>query len=127
MMIPGSDLLGLATTVLSTQTMQLSRYTGTGEDERGIDRDTYAPAVPIEGMPQPVDRKTYADQGLDFNSEYWTVFTEAIANDLTRDRKGDRIEWKGRTLEVVGQAEWTDVDGWQELLCIRIYDRSRTI
>ncbi|WP_197335302.1 phage collar protein [Ralstonia solanacearum] len=67
-MIPGSNLLGLALSVIGKQRVEYFRYIGRKTNDIGDDVSVYADPVPMFGSVQAVDRNMYQYLGLDFQS-----------------------------------------------------------
>ena len=119
-MIPGSNLLASALTVISTQPFQYLRFTGSAENAVGQDVHTFADAVTVQGSVQAVDMRLYQSMGLDWDKRYIQIWTTQNIDDLGRERPGDRVVWQGRLFDVVGEMDWHAIDGWNSFLAIDI-------
>lgn len=123
MLVPGSNLLKLALTVIGSQLVQYQSFVSKETNAAGIKVPTYAAVVPLKGSFQPVARQYYNQMGLDFNKEYCNWYDpNATVNDLGRDRKGDRIIFAGKVFEALSSSDWKAVDGWNGTIFVRIPD-----
>lgn len=123
-MIPGSNLLNLALTVIGSQTVSWFQFKSNTIGPTGLNTVTYNAAVTVtRGSVQPVDRSRYEQWGLDRQKSYVTWFVPNVAPlPITRnpDGNGDVIEWNGRRYQVVGDTPWSAIDQWTRLLCVDI-------
>ena len=81
--------------------------------------NTTAP-VTIQGSVQPVPRSMYEANGLDFQKDYFSVYTTAPLSDLRRDKAPDMLDWNGRRFNVESKTDWAKQDGWKGALCCDI-------
>lgn len=120
MIVPGSNLLAIALTVITPSEIALSRATGRVQNAVGEWVTTYAPQVPIEGSWQPVDQTKYESLGLDLTKKYFTFYASEVINSINRGESPDLCERNGRKYSTVGDVPWNDVDGWQSALFVDI-------
>jgi hypothetical protein len=122
-MIPGSNLLKLALTVIAKQTVQYSAFLSRSTNAAGVDVPAFAAPVPITGSFQPVPRSYYVQLGLEFEKTYATWYDpQAAVNAIQRTRAGDRIDFGGTRYEALSQNDWRHVDGWTGTIFVRIGD-----
>lgn len=119
-MIPGSNLLNMALTVIRPQTIQFFAFTGRATNAIGLDEATYAAPVAVRGSVQPVPRSQYQRMGLDYNKRYVNLYASTDIDDLARDTAGDQIEFNGRRYEIMGEDDWFPQDGWNGTLAVDI-------
>lgn len=134
-MIPGSNILKMALTVIGSATVNWFQYQSSATGLTGMDTVTYAsPQTITLGSLQPVPRSRYEAFGLDWQKSYVTWFVPDVdALSITRnpDQSGDVIEWpvtkqgalipnKSRRYQLVGDTPWTNVDGWTYVLGVDI-------
>lgn len=121
-MIPGSNLLTTALTVIASQEVVYYQFISRDLNERGAYVSTYADGLTVFlGSVQPVNKSVYAERGLDFEKNYVSWFLPEIdAIDLVRDESGDQFEFKGKRYQLKGKTDWFLQDGWNELLGIEI-------
>ncbi len=146
-MIPGSNNLAAALSVLGKTPVSYFQYSGRVTNAGGVMLTNYlAPVVIAQGSVQPVKRDKYEALGLDFAKRYirWFVSTGVLtfvsnngaltfisnngpivfagsnASDLARDSSGDVIETVGRRWQLVGADDWSGIDGWKSLTGIDI-------
>lgn len=120
MIVPGSNLLAIALTVIAPQQIVLSRATGRTQNAIGEWVTTYAPQVPIEGSWQPVDQTKYEALGLDLTKKYYMFFTSERIESIARGESPDLAERNGRKYSTVSDTPWNDVDGWQSAMFVDI-------
>lgn len=119
-MIPGSDILAMALTVIDATTVRLYEFTGRSTTAAGMRVATFADPVDIVGSLQPVPRAMYQQLGLDFNKNYVTFYSSKSIKDVTRDRTGDQLEYDGKRWQVESSNDWLSVDGWNGVLCVQV-------
>lgn len=118
-MIPGSNLLNMASQLIARQPFMLYRYIGREYGAAGELVIQYDDPVTLLGMVQPVPRSVFEKMGLNMSRNYITVHVPSDAIGLQRDSSGDYIRWGSKWWTVESRTDWFDVDGWQELLCIQ--------
>lgn len=134
-MIPGSNLLKTALSVIGSQTVNWLKYQSIATGPTGLDTITYAAAQTITlGSVQPVPRSRYEAYGLDWQKSYVTWFVpDATPGPIKRnpDGSGDVIEWpvnrdgtliagKSRRYQLVGDTPWSNIDNWTYVLGVDI-------
>lgn len=119
-MIPGSNLLNMAFTVIAKQTITYYRATGRTLNNVGQDVTTYAPGVTVLGSFQPVPRKLYELYGLDLQKSYFTFYASSNIIDVTRDVSGDQLSFKDERYQCESNNDWFQIDGWKGVLCVHI-------
>lgn len=119
-MIPGSNLLNLALTVIQKRPYQYLQFLGRATNDIGIDVPTYAPAVERQGSIQAVERTLYQHMGLDWKKNYITIFDSEELNGVGRDSSGDKVIFAGKTFLVESEGGWQPIDGWSGVLCVEI-------
>jgi hypothetical protein len=135
MMIPGSNILKLALSVIGSQTVNWFEFESSAPGPTGLQLATYAvPQTVTLGSVQPVPRSRYEAYGLDRQRSYVTWFVPNVnAQSITRDpdANGDVIEWPvnkdgslisgtSRRYQLVGDTPWTSIDSWTYVLGIDI-------
>lgn len=120
-MIPGSNILAQALTVIASQTVQWFAYAGQSTGPTGVVTSSYdAPVTVAKGSVQPVPRDRYSQMGLDWAKSYVTWFVPFFnAKAITRDPNGngDVIEFNGRRYQVISDNPWFAMDGWNSVVC----------
>lgn len=120
MIVPGSNLLAIALTVIAPQQIVLYRATGRAENAIGEWVTTYAPGYPVEGSWQPVDQMKYEALGLDLAKKYYMFFASERIESIARGESPDLAERNGRKYSTVSDNPWNDVDGWQSAMFVDI-------
>lgn len=119
-MIPGSNLLNLAMSVIQKQQLGWVAYTGRTIAANGDYVPAYASAVTVYGSIQPVKRTLYSQLGLDFQKNYHNIFVPKEIADIARASAGDHFTYKGQTFQVLSNEPWFRMDGWDQCLCVEI-------
>lgn len=121
-MIPGSNLLQQALTVIKPTAVDYYRYSGRATNAIGLDVATYDAAVRLsKASVQPVDRAAFKQMGLDYNKRYIEIFVlGADIEDLGRARAPDQFGYNGRRFEVIGETDWNEIDGWDRVLAVEL-------
>lgn len=119
-MIPGSDLLDDALTIIDSQTVDYYRSTGRTLNDIGQDVPGYADPVQIYGSLQPVPRTLYEQYGLNLQKSYYTFYTSNNVIDVARNVSGDQFVYNGQRYQVESNNDWYSVDGWKGVLCVLI-------
>jgi len=134
-MIPGSNTLKTALTVIGSQTVNWLQYQSQTIGTTGLSTATYSAPQTIKlGSVQPVPRSRYEAYGLDWQKSYITWFVPDNAPTSVKrnpDGSGDVIEWpvnkdgsliagKSRRYQLVGDTPWTNVDNWTYVLGLDI-------
>lgn len=117
-MIPGSNLLASAFTLIGQQQAQLLKYAGTTTNAAGLSVNSYAAPAPINGSVQPMDRTRIEKSGLDTSKSYITVYTVSPIRGIGPDYPGDIVLWNGRRWQVENDYPWQEVDGWNGAVCV---------
>lgn len=120
MIVPGSNLLAMALTVIGSTPVTYYRYLGETTGPTGLDTVTFADGVVVSvGSVQAVDRSRYQEFGLDWMKSYivWYV-PELDASAIARnpDNSGDVIEVNGRRYPLIGGTDWFRIDGWLSMI-----------
>jgi len=120
MIVPGSNLLNLALSVIAKQTVMYYKNTDRAINSIGLDIAEYDSPVAIKGSVQPVRRSLYEKNGLDFQRRYVTFYASTKVIDITRDLSGDQFSWNGRQWQVLSTNDWYAQDGWTGILAVDI-------
>lgn len=119
-MIPGQNILNMALTLIARQTIVYYKFIERTLNEIGQDITVYADPLLIVGSFQPVAREVYDVYGLDLQKSYFVLFTSNDVLDINRDVSGDQIAFNNQRFQVESSTNWYNLDGWKELLCVRI-------
>jgi len=123
-MIPGSDILEMALSVLGTQSVLWHKFISRETNDIGLDEAVYAIPRRVDGSWQPVPRRAYQQYGLDFNRNYATFYVSRNLQDITRDSAGDKLEFNNREWECLGATDWFAIDGWTAILCVEFLKKT---
>lgn len=119
-MIPGTNLLDAALTVITGQVVTYYQFTGRATNAIGYDVNTYAAGVALEGSFQPVPRRLYEQYGLDLQKDYATFYAPVNILDVGRDVAGDQIVFNDLRYQCESTNDWYAQDGWVGVLCVLI-------
>lgn len=120
-MIPGSNLLSQALSLIRPQSIAYLQCTGRTLDAAGRDVAVYAAPVDVPRTSvQAVPLGRYAQLGLDYKRRYVTVFAPVNIVGVSRDRTGDRISYDSEYYDVEMETPWFRVDGWVEILAVYV-------
>ena len=119
-MIPGMNLLKMASGVIGTQKVQWIACTGRTQNALGNWVTSYAEPAIISGSWQPVPRDRYAEMGLEESKSYFTLYTSHNVQGVATDRASDIIQKSSRRYEVKSVTPWSSLDGWNEVLCVDV-------
>lgn len=121
MRVPGGNLLGMASRLIGLDKIDHWKFQKNVEDGAGVLQPIYATApLVIYGSVQPVPRSMYEQNGLDFQRDFFNVYTSAVLSDLRRDKAPDMLDWNGRRFNVESKTDWAKQDGWKGALCCDI-------
>lgn len=123
MIVPGSNLLAIALSVMGKQKVSYFKRASETETPSGLNLVTYnAPVDNSTGSVQAVDRSKYEELGLSFEKTYITWFVPALPSvvDIARDNSGDVIETGGGRYQLIGGTDWFAIDGWIAVIGARI-------
>jgi hypothetical protein len=135
MMVPGSNLLTLALTVIGSTPVRYFGYQSVENGETGLDTVTYAdPVTYVRGSVQPVDRNRYEALGLDWEKSYIVWYVPNLAGTtLSRnpDNSGDVVEAPvnrdgslipgvSRRYQLLQGNNWFNADKWMSLVGVDI-------
>lgn len=118
--IPGTNLLNKALSIIAKQQVGYIKFVKRVRNAEGIWMPEYATGLTLQGSFQPVPRRLYQQNGLDFQKDYATFYVSAAILDVQRDVSCDQITFNGQTWAVESSNDWFAVDGWVGVLCIRV-------
>lgn len=121
-MIPGSNLLNMALSVIASQAVDYYKFLSRSVNSIGMDVAVYDDPVEILGSFQVVPRNLYEKYGLDFNKFYATFYTSSDIIDVQRNVSGDQIQFNNARWQCESSNDWYAVDGWKGMLLARIDD-----
>lgn len=121
MIVPGSNLLGMALNLIAQQTVRYYKDLGRFETDDGEFITQLAEGVDVSGCSvQAVDRMKYAEAGLEQSKSYWLWYTQSAPSGVQRGKSGDIVEVFGRRLQVASDQPWYGLDGWTGTLLVDI-------
>lgn len=121
MIVPGSNLLGLALTLIAPQGVEWSRATGRTENDLGQWVTTYDAPVALWGSWQPLAAAKYTELGLDLAKRYFVFYVSASVASIERAQSPDVLVRDGRRHVVEdSDSDWLTIDGWRGVLCVDV-------
>lgn len=121
-MIPGSNLLNLALTVIGRQWFDYYRFKSRAPNRVGLDVTIYELPVNLSGSVQPVLRELYEKFELDLQRDYMTFYVSKDVMDVARDVSGDQMFFNGKIYQCMSITNWFPMDGWVPVLCVAVPD-----
>lgn len=118
-MIPGSNILNLALSVIARAPFDYYAFTSRSVNELGQYQANYAAPVPLTGSVQPVPRTLYEQYGLDFQKNYLLFYVSQLVIDVQRDVSGDLMNFGGNTYQCLSNVNWFAMDGWVCVLAVQ--------
>lgn len=118
MMVPGSDLLSIALTVINPQEVIYRQFLGRQPNSARILVDTWGVPFALMGSVQRVKRDKYTELGLEFSKRYVTLYASLDIMDLHRENNGDQFVWAGRKYQVTSDGNWFAMDGWASCIAV---------
>lgn len=119
-MIPGSNLLNSALSIIAKQT--IIYYKAASRTKNALKQwiVVYDTPVNIVGSFQPVPRSRYDQYGLDFQKSYFTFYTSNDLIDIQRNVAADQIVFGSQRYQCLSSNDWFGIDGWLGILCVLI-------
>lgn len=114
------DLLGMALSVIPPVEFKFYKGKGRTLNSVGVWVGELCKPVDVVGMAQPVPRNLYANNGLDFQKNYFVFFAEKNVIDIERDVSGDEFYYSGMQFQALSKTDWFHYDGWDEVLAVEI-------
>lgn len=119
-MIPGSNILKMALTIIAKQSVLYYSEIDRQLNEVGQYITEYSPVATLSGSLQPVPRNLYERYGLDLQKSYFIFYILTNAVGIERGRSGDQIVADGNRYQFESPNDWFFQDGWQGMLCVFI-------
>ena len=119
-MIPGSDLLSMALTVIDSAQFDYYPFSARKLQPNGQYLNLYSFPLSLQGSAQAVRRELYQRLGLQFDKYYYTFFVQQNTIDVSRDVAGDMIYYQGNMYQCQSITPWYGVDGWVEILTVKV-------
>lgn len=120
MIVPGSNLLSIASRVIRFQRVAWRAWVGRTENDLGQWVSSFGPPIVIRGSWQPVQRDRYEQQGLDLTRKYYNFYTSHPLRGVDIDRGADQVDYRGRRHDVVDVEPWDAEDGWSHVLLVDV-------
>lgn len=119
-MIPGQNLLNMASRIIALQGVMYYHFLGRSQNSVGQDVSQYRPGVKMIGSFQPIPRQLYESFGLDFQKDYWTFYTSNNMQDVSRGIAGDQIGFNGQRYQCESDNDWFQIDGWKGSIFVHV-------
>jgi hypothetical protein len=118
MLVPGSNLLNLAHSLIGFQTITLYRNQATVNGADGVNEPIYQPPVTVKCSVQEVPTNFYQLLGLDLLKDYLLIYSSVEMKDLRRDKCPDALDFNGFRYVVESNVDWRSQDGWAASVCV---------
>lgn len=121
MLIPGSNILGIALTAINpTGGVEVKKYLGKQENDFGSTIKTYSGPVPVVGCSlQPMPTSMIQQLGLSLQKQYINIWTQSNIQVAYNGNEGDILIWGGAEWEVMSPTSWQEQDGWKQIIAVR--------
>lgn len=120
MRIPGANVLNMAFRAVAQTSLFYYQANGRTLNAVGEWVVQYLNPVIITGSLQPIPKHKYVYLGLDLQRSYFYFYIPRAMIDLERDIAADQLGFEGQRYQVQSATKWYNVDGWMELLCVKI-------
>lgn len=122
MIVPGSNLLNKAFSLIVKQSVTYHKYVSRSLNDIGQDIAVYESPATLTGSVQAIERKLYREMGLDFQRDYIMFYTSNDILDIERDVSGDLLEFQNERYQCLSLNNWFNIDSWVSVLCVRVGD-----
>lgn len=119
-MIPGSNILALALSVIAPTTVTYHKALSRTTNAVGQYVTQYDEGVCVDGSLQPVPQSMYAQLELDFSKQYYTFYSTTPISDVERDATPDKIVYMGAEYVTVSRSDWSSIDGWNGVMFVKV-------
>lgn len=119
-MIPGSNILAQALSVIGSTTVKYCKALARTTNAVGQYVTQYDEGVCISGSLQPVPRSMYAQLELDFSKQYYMFYTTTPIRDVERDETPDKIVYLDAEYVTVSRSDWNNIDGWNGVMFVKV-------
>lgn len=120
MIVPGSNLLNMAFSLISKQIVAYQAFQGMTTNAAGVEVPTFAAAVNIGGSLQPIPKSLIQQLGLDWTKNHVNFYASQDIGDVQRDRTGDRFTYAGKLYQVLSNNDWFAQDGWKGVMAVEV-------
>src|ERR1700749_3090975 len=120
MIVPGSNLLASALSIITSQPFNYNSISSRASQPNGQYLNAYNAPVTLRGSVQPVPHDIAVQEGLELQSNYINVYVSQSVLDVGRDVAGDLITYNGNNYQVLSRTPWDAVDGWDQFLAIQV-------
>lgn len=119
-MIPGSNLLNVALSVIGKQPVLYYRATGRTKNSVGQWVTEYSEPFQVLGSLQAVPKSLFSQAGLDYQKNYLNCYFSVNAHDIRRGESGDMFVYGGRRWQFLSATDWSNQDGWSATIAVDI-------
>ena len=114
------NVLAMAQKIIPPVDILYYKFNTSTIDDYGAISPSFDTPITIKANVHPVPRSVYQEQGLDFNKQYISIFTQQQMFDLDRDNQSDKIEYLGEMYQLFNKSDWTYYNGWNSFKAVRI-------
>lgn len=116
------NLLKTALNLIPKQTVAYYAFKARTTNDWGKDVTEYELPLQIAGSFQAVAADRIQMLGLDLAREYVMFYCSHKIMEIERDTSGDQLVYKGVRYQVLNKNDWVRQDGWNGVMCVRVYD-----
>lgn len=113
------NLFNTATSVIPPETIEYVAFVSEQVNDIGISVPTYADAVNIKASVQPLGDDFYKGLGLEFQKEYYYVYSNQRMHGLNENSHPDKLKFHGKTFIVHKNCYWNEYNGWGYVLAVK--------
>ena len=113
------NLFEMATKVIPPETIQYYHFTGDEINSIGKSVPTYADPIDVKASVQPVGDDFYKALGLDFQKEYYYVYSNQRMYGINEQNQPDCVAFHGHTYMVHKNCHWDEYNGWGYVMVVK--------
>lgn len=113
------NLFLMATSVIPPETIQYMHFTGEEVNSIGLSIPTYTQPIKIKASVQPVGDDFYKALGLDFQKEYYYVYSNQRMYGVNEQAQPDRLTFHGYNWTVHKNCHWDEYNGWGYVMVVK--------
>jgi hypothetical protein len=108
------NLLSQALRAIPSYPTQYFKFLGYTTDAQGLQVISYAPAVDLQAVVEPLEVKLYDYYGLDKNKRHYRIW---IIGEFVLEQTAestDKFIYNGKIYIVIASMQWNHYNGWTE-------------
>lgn len=113
------NLFNMASKVIPIEKIQYKHFLGDEINSVGLSVPTYADQIEVDASPQPLGDEAYKDLGLDFQKEYFTVYSNVRMYGINEQSHPDILIFHRKIWIVQKNLHWDEYNGWGSVLVVK--------